>query len=131
MSDVKSVASRDDGRIVLYALCQLALVAVLLGVCTWIVPVLATAITLGALAAVAPNAIVALCMQRARANAFVMYAMLRSALVAMTVLGGFLSLGPPAVPYFLGVVMGVVVIAFTPIGLAAVRAAAARVGASA
>ena len=118
-----SGASRDDRRFVLFVLCQLAVVAVLLALCSLTVPVQAPQIALGALAVVVPNSAITLIMRNMNPGALVMFAMLRSFVVAFAVILGFLVLEPLVVPYFIGAGIGVSVITFVPIALTLLRPA--------
>lgn len=110
----------------LFVLYQLAVVAVLLALCSLTLPVQAPSITIGALAVVIPNAACTLIMRNASPGALVMFAMLRSIVVASAVILGFLVLEPLAMPYLIGAGLGIAVITFVPIALTLLRPAVAR-----
>lgn len=120
-----SGASRDDGRLVLFVLCQLGVVAVILALCSLTLPVQASSIAIGALAAVVPNALITLIMRNANPGVLVMFAMLRSFVVAFALILGFLVLEPLAMPYLIGAALGIGVITFVPVALTLLRPAPA------
>lgn len=105
----------------LFVLCQLAVVAVVLALCALTVPERASFIASGALVVVIPNAAITLLMRRANAGALVMLAMLRSFVIAITVITAHLLLEPLALPYFIGAGVGLAVITFVPIVLTLLR----------
>lgn len=109
------VAVRDDGQLVLVVMCQLAAVAMVLACSVLFVPELATAVAMGSFAAVAPSAIVALVMRRAKPNLVVVYAMMRSLLVAIVVVSTFIVVQPATLAYFAGAGIGVALIALMPL----------------
>ena len=118
-----SGASRDDRRLVLFVLCQLAAVAVVLAICSIAVPVSAPYVAVGALAVVLPNSVITLIMRNANPGALVMFAMLRSLVVAFAVIVCFLVLEPMSAPYLIGAGLGIAVITFVPIALTLLRPA--------
>ena len=101
----------------LFVLCQLAVVAVTLAICALTVPAQAPYITIGALAVVVSNAVITLIIRNANPGALVMFAMLRSFVVAFAVILGFLVLEPLTMPYFIGAGIGIAVITFVPIAI--------------
>ena len=105
----------------LFVLCQLAVVAVVLALCALAVPVSASFIASGALVVVIPNAAITLLMRRANAGALVMLAMVRSFVIAITVIAAYLLLEPLTLPYFIGAGVGLAVITFVPIVLTLLR----------
>ena len=121
-----SGAPRDDRRLVLFVLCQLAVVAVVLAICSIAVPVSAPYLAIGALAVVLPNSVITLIMRNANPGALVMFGMLRSFVVAFAAILGFLVLEPLTMPYLIGVGFGIAVIVFVPIALTLVRPAPTR-----
>lgn len=110
----------------LFVLCQLVVVAVLLAICSLVVPVSASYLAIGALAVVLPNAGITLVMRNANPGALVMLAMLRSFVIAFAVIVCFLVLEPVTAPYLIGAGLGLAVITFVPIALTLLRPAHTR-----
>lgn len=121
-----SGAPRDDRRLVLFVLCQLAVVAVVLAICAIAVPVSAPYLAVGALAVVLPNSVITLIMRNANPGALVMLAMVRSVVVAFAVIVCFLILEPMSAPYLIGAGLGIAVITFVPVALTLLRPAHTR-----
>lgn len=107
----------------LFVLCQLAVVAVVLALCLLTVPVYAPYVTIGALAVVVPNSGITLIMQRASPGALVMFAMLRSLVIAFAVICVLLMLKPATMPYLIGVGLGLAVMIVVPIAVTLLRPA--------
>ncbi|MYD44079.1 MAG: hypothetical protein F4W90_09350 [Gammaproteobacteria bacterium] len=131
MLETESVAVRDDGQLVLVVMCQLAAVAAVLACSVLFFPNLATAIAMGTFAAVAPSAVIALLATRSKPSVVVFFAMARLGLVALTVVLAFFILQPHAVAYFAGVGVGVLLIAFLPLGFEVARLIVRRLTAKA
>lgn len=115
MPVIDSVAARDDGRFVLFVLCQFASIGVVLAVCALFNGALATTITVGALAVVIPNAVLTLAIRRAQPFAVVTYAMIRSILLAFSVVATYMVLAPLTIPYFVGAALGLLISCLTPV----------------
>ena len=107
----------------LFVLCQLAVVAVLVALCALLVPVQAPYIAIGALAVVLPNSIITLIMRNASPGALVMFAMLRSIVIAFAVISVFLVLKPEPIAFLIGAGLGIAVMTFVPIALTLLRPA--------
>ena len=107
----------------LFVLCQLAVVAVVLAICAIVVPVSAPYLAAGALAVVFPNSVITLIMRNANPGALVVLAMVRSVVVAFTVIVCFLVIEPMMAPYLIGAGLGLAVITFVPIALTFLRPA--------
>ena len=107
----------------LFVLCQLAIVAVVLALCSLAIPVSAPYLAIGALAVVLPNAVITLIMRNANPGTLVMFALLRSFVVAFAVIVCFLVLEPMSAPYLIGAGLGIAVITFVPIALSLLRPA--------
>lgn len=121
MLDSSSGASRDDGRLVHFVLCQLATVAVVLAISLLTAPVHAPYVTIGALAVVLPSSVITLIMRNANPGALVMFAMLRAFVIAFAVICAFLLFKPAMMPYLIGAGLGIVVMTFVPIALTLLR----------
>ena len=111
----ETVATRDDGRLVLFILYQMTIVAVTTALCALWLPILAVPVALGAAAVVLPNALVALLIRQASRRAVVVYAMARSLVVGSTVFVGFVVLEPNVLPYLSGAGVGFALVALVPV----------------
>ena len=99
----------------------MAVVAVVLVLCSLAVPVYAPYVTIGALAVVVPNSGVTLIMQRASPGALVMFAMVRSVVMAFAVVCALLVFKPATMQYLLGVGLGLAVTIVVPITITLLR----------
>ena len=109
-----------------FILCQTAIVAVVVAVSALFVPTMAVSIAMGALAVVLPNALIGLSIRRAGAGAVVVYAMLRSLVVASVVVVAYLAFELMAGPYLAGAGIGIALVVFVPIVLELTRQARVR-----
>ena len=105
----------------LFVLCQLFVAAVVLALCALVAPVPTPSIVIGLLAVVVPNAVFTFILRNANPGALVMFAFIRSFIVAISVILGGVLFKPIITPYFIGVGGGIAVITFVPIALTLLR----------